>query len=59
MTNELRDLDVHLLAEEDYRAILPEHMQEDATARRCEAERRSDGSPLPRHCAAHASGRGG
>ena len=31
VTNELRDLDVHLLAEADYRAMLPEAMQEDIT----------------------------
>ena len=29
LTNELRDLDVHLLAEADYRAMLPNAMQED------------------------------
>lgn len=28
-TNQLRDLDVYLLAEADYRALLPENMQED------------------------------
>ena len=31
LTNELRDLDVHLLAEPDYRAMLPDAMQEDIT----------------------------
>ncbi len=31
LTNELRDLDVYLLAEADYRAMLPKAMQEDIT----------------------------
>jgi CHAD domain-containing protein len=31
LTNELRDLDVYLLAEGDYRAMLPDAMQEDIT----------------------------
>lgn len=31
LTNDLRDLDVYLLAEADYRAVLPTNMQEDIT----------------------------